>query len=437
MKHNHLKSAFLLFLAMNLFFHSCTHELENPAQDATKDIITEVDSKYKAIIEALGFDTSEAFEWDNYIVVEGDILFDKDKLLNLDVTTRQAHSDYLISFENRYNMHVWIDYQSMDASWINAFTSAIAEWNSLGGVYMTYQPYTSMPAISITPRTLTGAYAQASFPTSDGKPGSTIYVDTRYNLTASQKKLIAVHELGHCIGFRHTDWRSNGEAALPAVPIPGTPNTGYNDDAASIMNSYIGGQNWNGFSSYDKVAHNYMYPPVHINGPRTIFRSATYTATNIPAGQQISWYGMGTNNATGTSIVVNNSASSYSTLTTVGIGTLNSNSSFLRKEVLHFVSGYQTDYFDEIHIEIENNGPIVERGRIWVETGDGIFQGARIERWALSNDWDVYPEMNNSCVFWNKREEPFNGTLTIDIEYTDALNGTSYASKSIEIGEIF
>ena len=64
------------------------------------------------------------------------------------------------------------------------------------------------------------------------------------------------HELGHTLGFRHTNWSALGESVSPwgAGQIPNTPTS----DAASVMN----GQTipaWNGFSAYDEKAAIWMY----------------------------------------------------------------------------------------------------------------------------------------------------------------------------------
>jgi hypothetical protein len=70
-----------------------------------------------------------------------------------------------------------------------------------------------------------------------------------------------VHELGHCIGFRHTNWLSRGEpkdndpASGDAVTIPGTPG----EDPNSVMNGGTAFTTWNGFSHYDINAAIAMY----------------------------------------------------------------------------------------------------------------------------------------------------------------------------------
>lgn len=77
---------------------------------------------------------------------------------------------------------------------------------------------------------------------------------------------LITHEIGHSIGFRHTDWfnrQSCGglydpeiELPLGAVLIPGTP---YYFDSSSIMNACVPSDTYGEFSSYDVVALEYLY----------------------------------------------------------------------------------------------------------------------------------------------------------------------------------
>ena len=77
------------------------------------------------------------------------------------------------------------------------------------------------------------------------------------------------HEIGHCIGFRHTDWfnrsiscggfpANEGEGSIGAVHIPGTP-TGA--DLSSFMLSCIPFSQGvdRPFTTADKVALDYLY----------------------------------------------------------------------------------------------------------------------------------------------------------------------------------
>ena len=78
---------------------------------------------------------------------------------------------------------------------------------------------------------------------------------------------ILAHEIGHCIGMRHTDFAdrsyscggsptNEGASTVGAVHIPGTP-TG--PDPNSWMLACIGSGQNRPFNANDKVALNYLY----------------------------------------------------------------------------------------------------------------------------------------------------------------------------------
>jgi len=67
------------------------------------------------------------------------------------------------------------------------------------------------------------------------------------------------HELGHTIGFRHTNWDDLGEpeTLLGLFHIEGTPE---GNDPHSIMNGGNATSGFSGLSYYDKVALRALYP---------------------------------------------------------------------------------------------------------------------------------------------------------------------------------
>jgi hypothetical protein len=132
--------------------------------------------------------------------------------------------------------------------------------------------------------------AQATFPADapfSGWPGPTIEVNTAYTGTPNNdltKLRNMVHELGHAIGFRHTNWQTNDCDNSPCQPgeyganqIPNTPPT----DAASVMNGGTATEEWAGFSQNDSLATTYLYPTMctpssaYIEGPGDVNSSST------------------------------------------------------------------------------------------------------------------------------------------------------------------
>jgi hypothetical protein len=146
--------------------------------------------------------------------------------------------------------------------------AAIDNYNSLGLSFtMVRGPATGCSA-DISARTASGTGGSAGFP-KGGKPYGTINIGTGLNnYSVDVNEHVITHELGHTIGFRHSDYydrsiscgggaSNEGSAGVGAIHVPGTPTTA--TVGGSIMNSCFRSTENGEWSSSDRTALNYLY----------------------------------------------------------------------------------------------------------------------------------------------------------------------------------
>ena len=162
-----------------------------------------------------------------------------------------------VSFEN-----------SIDPVWKTALLSAIHEWNTIGGCCLHFYFIESgkgdIEVIDYTGDSRVWLYSE--YPTS--RAGKYIYVNRNMKpyadgitLTPENRKGLMMHEIGHTVGLRHTDWQWYKEewSDIP-IPIPGTPNDEFDYDEQSIMRGDLGRRGYSKFSAYDAYAIRKLYP---------------------------------------------------------------------------------------------------------------------------------------------------------------------------------
>ncbi len=207
-------------------------------------------------------------EFDDYFVIEECIRIQKDNLRSKPLNkTSQRRFNSIVAQNKVSNISVRID-GSMPTSgvdnWRPEIAQAIGQWNKIAGSEIHLRLVTTGEAdIVISAENMFDNYLGLADPPVNGKPGPRIWINLNYHsnktLPSSQKLQNMVHELGHCLGIRHTNWRLD-ETEAGSTAIPGTPDEGYNPDPNSVMNRGTADNLWVGFSKYDLVAARVMYP---------------------------------------------------------------------------------------------------------------------------------------------------------------------------------
>lgn len=259
----------------------CKKTLTDPvAQAALSD-------EEKALVAAAGFNGNWAEKTaDGNYLIEGDILLSKAQLQQMSGTG--TPHELIIANEEHYRTTNIVNTPASGARTItvslgsgfpsyysDGLNSAIARYNSYG-LKINFQRVSSGGEIHISGANLGTSGGgcilgqAAGFPSGGGNPSpgftlSTSSCATSYINNARKADEVIAHEMGHCIGFRHTDYMNRsscgqnvneGTAGVGAIHIPGTPTTVSGNYKSWMMACVDGSPN---FSSTDGVALQYVY----------------------------------------------------------------------------------------------------------------------------------------------------------------------------------
>jgi hypothetical protein len=235
------------------------------------------------LVAAAGFNSNwvEKRAEGSYLI-EGDLLLSKAQLQEM-AGASPSHN-FIVAEEEHYRTYNLVTAlttitvrlsDGFPAYYSTGLDQAIARYNSYN-LRIHFQRVSTGGDIVITAANLGTSgggciLGQASgFPTSDGRPSKGFTLSnsscaTTYISTADKADEVIAHEMGHCIGFRHTDYKrrsscgpGGGEQAgtIGAVHIDGTP-TNVSGSYNSWMMACTNGSP--SFSGDDGIALNVVY----------------------------------------------------------------------------------------------------------------------------------------------------------------------------------
>jgi len=267
MQHMTKTICIVLFIGIVALF-SCKKEAQPISQQVPQSV--------KDQITALGFTSADAQKIDEGYLVEGDIIITPELLssspqsqflrvgdeeqyrttnlitslprtitVSLDRRMPSAYVAVLDEMVNRYNaLDLQIDFKRVSSGGQIVFKVAHGSYLASSGFPSLGNPY---PSVNVN----TTAITQYS--------NSTTFLGFAASIFA--------HEVGHCIGFRHTDYMNRsyscggspvneGASNIGAIQIPGTPA---GPDPNSWMLSCVSAGQNRPFNSNDRTALNYLY----------------------------------------------------------------------------------------------------------------------------------------------------------------------------------
>jgi len=254
--------AFLLIAGFAIT--SCKKEVKEAAQN-------EISDQTLSKIYNHGFGTSNVQKVEEGYLVEGDIVLTEEFLNSTPggnylriANNEQYRTTNLVTGLPRV---ITISSSgSVNSNVSSAIDGAIARYNAQN-LLITMQRVPSGGNINIKIVNGGSYIASAGFP-SGGNPYGEVKFNRQYqNWQNNTLASVFAHEIGHCIGFRHTDYMdrsfscggsptNEGASTVGAIHISGTP-TG--PDAASWMLSCIGNGTNRPFNNNDQTALNALY----------------------------------------------------------------------------------------------------------------------------------------------------------------------------------
>lgn len=257
----------LLSALMVLLFQACNKDVKEAKTPYVIDAAT------LSLIKSKGFRTTDVQRTEGGYLVEGDIL-----LTDADLASTPTTPNLLIAQEEQYHTFNLVNTGSgsrtiristsgnIGTALSAAIDGAIARYNA-ENLALKFSRVATGGDINIRLVNTRQYIASAGFPTATGNPHNEIkYANAYANFSSGFMTTVIAHEIGHCIGFRHTDYMNRayscggsasneGSGSVGAIHIPGPTGP----DPNSWMLACLSSTTNRPFNNNDKTALNYLY----------------------------------------------------------------------------------------------------------------------------------------------------------------------------------
>jgi len=266
-----------LLVVLSLAVFSCEKETTTLENEVSREVLEQ--------IADLGFDISDGVEVvEEGYRVENDIILTHEYLERNPTEGRipnleQYSTTNLVSTNGSRTIAIYArtGRKGFSTGMIAGLDEAIARYNA-ENLAISFQRVSRSRDADIVMTRLSkrderrGVLGSAGFPTASGDPYNEIkmsgILESAYGLSTDGIATIIAHEMGHCIGFRHTDFfdrsiscggspANEGTAGVGANHIPGTP-TGASLADQSWMLSCTDGSD-RPFNNDDQTALDFLY----------------------------------------------------------------------------------------------------------------------------------------------------------------------------------